>query len=183
MTTTVPKATIVSRATTVPRLPRSLEDALEQMSNWRREAHKQLRTWRWVYYVIGLIAVAAAAAAGFAGLADLVSAQVAGAIAFGSAVFGAADKFLGAGGKVEKLASACGSLEDEYMWLRTTIQHGLDQQDRIGELEAEVRESAGTPHAEVLRKELNEAKATFKQWWDRELAAVHDYIEKHPHLD
>jgi hypothetical protein len=158
----------------------SLEEARDHIHDRQHDAHSRLRTWRWVYYVIGLTSVAAAAVAGFAGLADLVSVQVAGGIALGSAVLGAADKFLGAGGKVEKIAAECGSLDDEDMWLDTTIKDGQDKQDEIRALEDEIQKASGISEAQVLQKKRDKRIAEREQWRQRELSAVKDYIDKHP---
>lgn len=161
-------------------VPASLEEAQVQVHTRLHDVRGRLLTWKIVYYVIGLTSVAAAAVAGFTGLADLVSVQVAGAIALGSAVLGAADKFLGAGGQVERLATQCGSLKDEDMWLDITIKSGQDQQAEIAGLRAEIEKQTAPHETEVLKKDLHGKVAAYEKWQARELAAVQDYISKHP---
>jgi hypothetical protein len=155
----------VTITTEGPKSMQGLQKPLDWIETSLRTTTTDLDRWLRVYYAVGLAAVTLAAAAGISGLAELLSIQVAGAIALGSAVLGAIDKWLAAAGKVNDLTIKKRKLVGLNFQASALLEEGQRKQDRLDALpespDRQKKQDAIYKWADDRTKELNAAIAQY----------------------
>jgi hypothetical protein len=129
-----------------------------------KRTRKSLRLWRWIFYTIGSSAVVAATAAGASNLADIWGAHTAGLLALLAAVLTAVEKFLTAGGQVNREELRWESLD--YLQTKLTVA--------LADVEWREAEIQATQDAALQAEKQNEYEA----WLQKQCAEVDDRLAR-----